>query len=604
VTPAPIGKTGPAAGAPASGDGVPAGPSGPPEVEARELGWTYAGRSRPAIEGLTFRLEPGRVMLVLGPSGSGKSTLARAMAGLIPHVLPGTWQGSLRIGRLDVAETPARLLGERVGLVFQDPDSQLVMARVADEVAFGLENRGRPRAEMQAEVPLALAQVGLEGFESRATMTLSGGEKQRLAIADVLAPRPGLMVLDEPTANLDPPGMHSTFERLAELAGRRTHTIVLIEHRLEAALPLADDVLLIDDNGRQLAFGPAAGVDREAVAMLERSGAWLPRAWQGAALGGSHIPGRSSGTPAGSTLSGAVQGDARAVLVEAAAVRVEYAADESGSHVALDGVSVSIRAGERIALVGPNGAGKSSLLFAVAGLLRPASGSVGIRILPLAGSPNEPLRNPVRLSAREIATRIGMVFQDPELGFVARTARGEVAAGAAALGTTGRPGIGGAEGASAGASGGADAADGVLAHFGLGHLAGHDPFRLSQGEQRRLSLAALALLPPAILLLDEPTFGLDRRGTESVLTLLDSTRSHGQAQVLATHDPRLLPACDRVVALDRGRIVFDGTPDAFLADPPYEPAGPWRDAAAAEQARAASEPAAAASVSASEGSPR
>ena len=147
----------------------PATTKPPPAIEARDLGWTYAGRRRPAIEGLSFRLEPGRVMLVLGPSGSGKSTLARAIAGLVPHVLPGNMTGRLAIGDLDVATTPARFLGEGVGLVFQDPDSQLVMGRVDDEVAFGLENLGWPEARMRDVVPRALASAGLAGFETSIT---------------------------------------------------------------------------------------------------------------------------------------------------------------------------------------------------------------------------------------------------------------------------------------------------------------------------------------------------------------------------------------------------------------------------------------------------
>lgn len=544
---------------------VPAGrialeSAAPPSIQADGLCWTYAGRSSPAIEGLTFRLEAGRVMLVLGPSGSGKSTVARALAGLVPHVLPGTWKGSLRVGQLDVAETPARLLGERIGLVFQDPDSQLVMSRVDDEVAFGLENRAWPREAMQARVPEALAWVGLAGFERRGTMTLSGGEKQRLAIADVLAAGPGLLVLDEPTANLDPPAMHATFEQIAGLARHRRHTIVLIEHRLEAALPLADDVLLLDDSGRQLAFASADAVGPEAVGLLERNGAWVPRAWRGVEVA------RAYETRAAEARRSTKAG---ALLLEAAHVRIAYPADESGTHLALDGVSIAVRAGERIALVGPNGAGKSSLLFAMTGLLRPGAGTVRLRALPREGEAGEPMRDPARLRAGEIAARIGLVFQDPELGFVARTARDEVSAGARAMDRGRGHDVHDDHGA-----------DGVLAHFGLGHLAAEDPFRLSQGEQRRLSLAALALRPPAILLLDEPTFGLDRRGTEAVLRLLDDLRAAGQAQILATHDPRLLPACERVTALDAGRVVFDGSPDAFLAAPPYRPAAPWRDGVA------------------------
>jgi energy-coupling factor transport system ATP-binding protein len=535
----------------------------PPAIEATDLGWTYAGRSMPAIGGLTFRLEPGRVLLVLGPSGSGKSTLARALAGLVPHVLPGTMSGRLVVGDLDVASTPARLLGERIGLVFQDPDSQLVMSRVDDEVAFGLENRGWPLDAMHRRVPEALARVGLAGFGARSTKTLSGGEKQRLAIADVLAAGPGLLVLDEPTANLDPPGMQSTFEHLADLARRREHTIVLVEHRLEAALPLADYVLLIDDSGRQLAFEPAGSVGRDAIDLLERSGAWLPRAWGG--LGPSRRAVMGSGPVAGT------------MAIDAESLRIEYPSEDGASNVVLESVSVSVAGGERLALVGPNGAGKSSLLFALAGLLRPAAGHVLVRTAFDGGKPGaETMRDPSRLATLEIADTIGMVFGDPELGFVASTVRGEVEATARALGPERRSrGHSGAP-VAATASPRAVSTDDVLTHFGLAGLAGEDPFRLSQGEQRRLSLAALALRPPAVLLLDEPTFGLDRRGTEAVLELLDDLRRAGQAQILATHDPRLLPACDRVLALDAGRTVFDGEVAEFQAAPPYTPAAPWR----------------------------
>lgn len=540
---------------------APAPPTGPPAIEATGLGWTYAGRSRPALHGLNFRLEPGRVLLVLGPSGSGKSTLARALVGLVPHTLPGHLEGSLRVGELDVAETPARFLGERVGLVFQDPDSQLVMSRVDDEVAFGLENRGWPRPQMEARVPEALAQVGLAGFELRATNTLSGGEKQRLAIAGILAARPSLLVLDEPTANLDPPGMYSTLAQIADLARLREHTIVLIEHRLEAALPLADDVLLLDDEGRQLAFAPAGSVGRKAAKLLARSGAWVPRSWQGAATSAVELVAAPEPTSSGLT------------VLRAADLDVDYPGDETGPRRALSGVSLEARAGERIAIVGPNGAGKSTLLFVLAGLRKPNRGTVGVRAMGGNDEAAEELRDPARLRPREIASRIGLVFQDPELGFVARTARDEVGASDRAARANrlqwNRP---------------PTDSDGVLARFGLGHLTQQDPFRLSQGEQRRLSLAALVLRPPAILLLDEPTFGLDRRGTDAVLSLLDEQRATGQAQLLATHDPRLLPRCDRVVALDRGHVVFDGTPESFLAAPPYSPAEPWRDGTAIAEA--------------------
>lgn len=544
---------------------APAG-AGAPALEADGFGWAYRGRHRRALEGLTFRLEPGRVLLVLGPSGSGKSTLARALAGLVPHVLPGTWWGRLAVGDLEVAETPARVLGERVGLVFQDPESQLVMARVEDDVAFGLENRGWPTAEMRRAVPDALEAVGLAGFERRATATLSGGEQQRLAIADVLAPAPRLLVFDEPTANLDPPGMHATLARIGELASARRHTVVLVEHRLEAALPLADDVLVLDGAGRQLAFAAADQVGPRTAALLAGTGAWVPAAWAGWTAGeAGRAPGDGTrASAAGAQLSGAAQ-----VVVSVIDLAVAHPA-LGGRRQAVAGLTFEVRAGERVGLVGPNGAGKSTLLLAVAGLLRPAAGQVRLR----PPGERDALLDPARLAPRPLAELVGLVFQDPELGFVGRTVREEVLASGQRV--RGGPGP---KGRSDGGLAHLTSADAVLGRFGLAALADVDPFRLSQGEQRRLSLAGLALRPPAVLLLDEPTFGLDRRGTAAVLDLLDEHRAHGQAQLLATHDPRLLPACDRVLALADGRLVFDGSPAAFLADPPYRPAVPWQEAA-------------------------
>jgi len=525
-----------------------AGTSGtPPSILARDFGWTYRGRTRPALAGLSFDVPPGHVLLVIGPSGSGKSTLARALAGLVPHELPGTWCGFLRVGDLDVAATPARVVSGRTGIVFQEPESQLVMPRVEDEVAFGLENRGWGRLAMKARVPEALELVGLAGFETRATAALSGGEQQRLAIADVLAPMPGLLVLDEPTANLDPPGMDGVFERLTGIASARARTLVIIEHRLDAALPLADLVLLLDAGGRQLAFGPPGEVGRAHAEELARLGSWVPRAWQAWTAGEPPVLKPEPAQPPA----------ARAVLV-ADSVTVRYPrAAEGGDRVALAAVSLVLNAGERVALVGPNGSGKSTLLFALGGLRRPSSGTV--RVAERGGPPD---RDPARLPGRSLAHVLGLVFQNPELGFVESTCAGEVAA---SLPVLGRP---------------ADASDPdvvrALRDFGLEALAGEDPFRLSEGEQRRLGIAAASVIGPSILLVDEPTFALDRRGAEAVVAQLDRLRTGGQAQLLATHDPRLIPACDRVVALDRGRAIFDGTAAEFLAHPPFRPAGPWR----------------------------
>lgn len=523
----------------------------PPRLAARDFVWSYRGRDQAALAGLTFDLEPGQVLLVLGPSGSGKSTLGRALAGIVPHGLGGRWEGSLAIGGREVPDTPPAVLGEQVGIVFQDPESQMVMPRVEDEVAFGLENRGWSRERMLGRVPETLAAVGLGGFEARSTASLSGGERQRLALADVLAPLPGLLVLDEPTADLDPPGTAAIFTHLARLAEGRRHTIVVIEHRLAAVWPLAERVLVLDARGRQVAFGAPTAVGKLAGTALAAAGGWVPEAWPGhrpvpaaVAFGPELRPRRERAGPA---------------LLEADHLGMEYPDERGGRRPVLDGVSLTVQGGERVGLVGPNGSGKSSLLAALAGLRRPDRGTVRLssdgrgRI----GRDAPPL-DPARLPSAELPARIGLAFQDPEVGFVGRTVWAEVAAGR----SDDRPA--------------AVAVRAALQRFGLTELAERSPFQLSRGEQRRLSLAALAVRRPEVLLLDEPTYGLDRANADAVLALLDEGRAAGQGQVLATHDPRLLPACDRVVALQAGRIVFDGSPERFLAQPPYDPSGPWR----------------------------
>ncbi len=594
-------------------------PNAAPEIVAEGFGWTYRGRSRPSLAGCTFRVPPGRVLLVMGPSGGGKTTLTRALTGLIPHELPGSWTGTLRVGELDVAATPAQVVSGEAGIVFQDPESQLVMPRVEDEVAFGLENRGWDRAAMRRRVPEVLETVGLAGFERRSSAGLSGGEQQRLAIADVLAPMPGLLVLDEPTANLDPPGMERVFERLAALAATRERTMVIVEHRLEAALPLADLVLVLDTAGRQLAFGVPDEVASRHVDALERMGSWIPRAWNGrsvsddgsaaraaspaevararelaraeapapvrawapaealapagepappgawapageAAPGGAPAPPVGPATtPAADRVPAAVRAQPTHPVLAIEGVTLRYPRGTAdGSRAALLDVSVQLRAGERVALLGPNGSGKSTLLFAAAGLRRLDTGRVRV-----GDGTRPPDEDPARLPARRLARLLGLVFQNPELGFVGRTCAGEVAASLEALGDTPDPGD--------------PRVRSALEAFGLELLADEDPFRISEGEQRRLGIVAVGIARPPILLLDEPTFALDRRGAGAVVTLLDELRVEGQAQLMATHDPRLVPACDRVVALDAGRVVFDGPPSAFLADPPYRPAAPWRD---------------------------
>lgn len=478
---------------------------------AEGVGFKYGGAERPALAAIDFRLPAAGVLLIVGPSGSGKSTLARAIAGLVPGDFPGTWTGSLRVGDLETSTGDRLQLAATVGIVFQDPGSQLVMDRVADDVAFGLENRAWPLAAMRAAVPAALGDAGLAGFKGRRGSRLSGGEQQRLALAGVMAARPRVLVADEPTANLDPAGAAAIFEQLARIKANGEATLVLVEHHADVAWRLADLVLALDGNGTTIAVGPPAKVLARSRKRLSEAGIWLPG---DAALLAKSSPGSGSRPNSG--------GAHVPPLVETRDLRYAY---ERGRPVVRD-VHLRIGAGERVALVGPNGSGKSTLLRLLSGLLRPTGG-----IVRLDG------RDPGRLSARRLARLAGFVFQDPELGFIENTVAGE-----AALGLGGR------------------SIDALMSRLvlPLESFGARSPYRLSGGEQRRLSVATALARSPLLLLLDEPTFGQDRRGWEAIAQIIDELVDAGTTVIAATHDLAFARRiATRHIEMDDGWIVAD-----------------------------------------------
>ena len=401
-------------------------------------------------------------------------------------------------------------MAARVGLVFQDPESQLVMERVEDDVAFGLESRAWPMAAMRRRVPEALAAVGLEGLERRRSTRLSGGQQQRLALAGVLAPYPGILVLDEPTANLDPPAARAFAARLAGLRASRSATIVLVEHRVDIAWALADVVLALGSDGRPIDVGPPAEVLERSRDRLVAAGAWLPdeAPLPAVPIPLSTVPSSSSPAPA---------------IVTARSVSFSYA---DGPAVVRD-VNLALTPGERVALVGTNGSGKSTLSRLLVGLLRPAGGQVRLASL-----------DPSTLPAAELARHAAYVFQDPEQQFVTLRVLDEVMLG---LDATGRREAGALM----------DRIDMPLGLFG-----DRSPYTLSGGEQRRLSLATALVRHPDLLVLDEPTFGQDRRGHEALVEILEGRVDAGAAVLAATHDERFIAAfASRILRLEAGRIV-------------------------------------------------
>ena len=466
----------------------------PAGIEALGWGWRYGTRLAWAVRGVDLRIEPGERVLLLGASGAGKSTLLHALAG----VLGGDDEGEA-VGALAVDGAPPASQRGRAGLVLQDPDSQAVLARVGDDVAFGCENLGVPRAEIWPRVREALAAVDLEVPLDRPAEALSGGQKQRLALAGVLAMRPGVLVLDEPTANLDPGGVVEVRDAVVRALEATGATLVVVEHRLDAWLPVVDRVVVLGPDG--------VIADGAPDTVLAAQGAAL-------AAGGVWVPGHPPAAPSAPSLPpGPALLSARALTV----------ARERGTAVA-GPLDLDVRAGEVLGLTGRNGAGKSTLGLTVAGLLPPEDGRV-VAASALAG---DTAGDPIAWPGRALLTRIGTVFQDPEHQFLARTVRAELEVGPRALRLP--------------ASETAARVDELLARLRLERLAGANPFTLSGGEKRRLSVATVLATRPRVLVLDEPTFGQDAVTWAELAALIAELRDEGRAIVAISHDEHLLEA--------------------------------------------------------------
>ncbi len=441
-------------------------------VRLRGFGHRHIGRRRWAVRGVDLDIAHGERVGLLGPSGAGKSTLLAALAGLLPPE-SGTREGVIEVDGLDPRETR-----ERIGMVFQDPQSQLVMERAGDDVAFGLENRGTPPEHIPALVDAALRRVGFPYGPGRATGALSGGEQQRLALAGALVTRPGLLLLDEPTANLDPAGAHLVREALAAIDDT---TQIVVEHRVAELAGQLDRVIVLEPGGGIRADGPPSRVFAEHGDRLAADGVWVP---------GHPLTVHPARTAPGADL---------------------LRAEDLGYRPVFSGLSTTVRAAEALAVLGPNGAGKSTLALLLGGLLTPTSGRVAATE-SLAGA--DAGRPPHKWRARALASRIGSVFQNPEHQFVTPRVRDELALGAADPAR----------------------ADELLVRLRLDALAEANPHTLSGGEQRRLSVATALAAAPRLLILDEPTFGQDRRTWAELVSLLASLRDDGHGIVAVTHD--------------------------------------------------------------------
>lgn len=463
----------------------------PARVQAAGWGWRYAGRKLPAVSDVTFTIEPGERVLLLGASGAGKSTLLAGLAGVLGDADEGERAGSLLID----GAAPESRRGQ-AGLVMQDPDAGIVLSKVGDDVAFGCENLGVAASEIPARVAEALEAVGLDVPLRRPTKALSGGQKQRLVLAGVLAMRPGLLLLDEPTANLDPEGVaevRASVQRAVDVTGA---TLVVVEHRTPVWVDLMTRVIVLAADGGLLADGSPAQVFADHGRALADAGVW--------------VPDQAVDLPVLPALPGAAASDVLAGSGLAIA--------RDPRTVVQSGLDVHVPRASATAITGPNGVGKSTLALTLAGLIPEHAGQV-VAAAELSGRSG---RRPLRWTSRELLTRIGTVFQEPEHQFLAQTLREELAVGPKALGWDDAR---------------IDAVvDMLLERLHLSTLALANPFTLSGGQKRRLSVATVLAASPEVIVLDEPTFGQDRRGWIELVALLQEEIAAGTTVIAVTHD--------------------------------------------------------------------
>ena len=519
-------------------------------IRLEGVSFHYRGADRPALSDVHCHIRPGELVGLLGRSGSGRSTLAATLNGTIPHLIRGEFAGRVRIGGEDIRSKRPRDLADRIGFVFQDFEAQLFSTDVRLEVAFGPENLGLDRSEIVRRVDRCLRLVRLEPLVRKAPAALSGGQKQRLALASVLALMPQALVLDEPTSDLDPAGRRDLWSAIHTLRQDRELSVLMIDPETDE-LGWVDRLIVLAEGRVALAGSPAelwGQTDRlEALGVkgftLARLGAalGLTDRWQdaGEAARAIRAAGWQAAPGAGERLHGADRKNmAGEPVLEVDGLTHRY---PDGTE-ALSGVSCSIRRGDFVAILGQNGSGKTTLVKHLNGILAPTSGQIRLLGKSLAGEP------PSLLSRR-----VGLVFQNPDHQIFAERIRDEVAFGPRLQG------LGEAEVARL--------VEEALEAVDLADMGDLDPFILTKGSRQRVAVASTLATKPEVIILDEPTTGLDARELRGMMALIQRLNQLGHTIVIITHAMDIAAACARrIILMQGGRIVKDGPTRQVFAD--------------------------------------
>ncbi len=517
-------------------------------VELRNVTLRYPGAKKPALENVSLAVGSRQFCLVIGPTGAGKSTLTQLLSGAVPHIHPAQLSGEVLIGGLDTRTVPIHRLATFTGAVFQEPEAQLINIFVRDELYFGPENLLIEPDIIRSRAKSVLEHVGMSDYFDSTIFELSGGQKQKVALAAVLVMEPKLLVLDQPTANLDPVSAREMFELLQRLREELGLTVVIVEHNVDDLVPLVDRVAVLDE-GRLVAFDHPRRVFYQHVARESRLGLWTPQAVEVARLLGETLsfsepplteaeleaPLREQLAHGAACFSPVERpcspGRQQAPLIDVQHLTYTY---ETNQVQALTNISFRLAAGEFAALIGRNGSGKSTLAKILAKILKAPRGTVFIDG-----------RDINAISLFKLSETIGYVFQNPDHQFVTDTVYDEIAYSLRVRKVDEREV--------------ARRVGEMLDRFQLSDFARMSPFSLSVGQRRLLSVATMLVLDQRLLILDEPTIGQDQASAQALMSHLRRLNEQGKAILIITHDMRLLAEwSERAIVMARSRLLYDG----------------------------------------------
>jgi len=515
-------------------------------IRIRELSFSYNGADEPALQNINLTIEDGQFVLVTGASGGGKSTLCRCFNGLVPHFYGGKIGGQAEVQGMDILTHPPREMATRVGMVFQDPENQLVTTDVEREIAFGLENLGYPKNLIARRIEEALDTAGIAHLRFARNNELSGGEKQKVAIASVLALHPEILVLDEPTSELDPQSAEEVLRLLERLNDELGLTVILIEQRLDRVIHLVDRLLVM--GGGQIL---ADGTPREVMGGdIEGLGIGLPpvirlmRKLQGKDLPLNGLP--LTVKDARLQLQKALKNVKPTEFADTGAgskpvLNVDKVWFSYGERAVLRNINLDIERGGFIAIMGRNASGKTTLVKQLNGLLKPTRGKVRLDGVDTRKS-----------TAAELSRQVGYVFQNPNDHLFADSVEDEIAFSLRNRGVD--------------ESEITKAVEQMLNEFELTRYRKSYPRNLSGGERQRVALASVLVGQPEVIVLDEPTRGMDYVLKKKLINYLDDYRRQGNTVIMVSHDVETIAECaERVVLLSEGRVVVEGSKREVLA---------------------------------------